>query len=118
MIFIFNIYQSPKCSIECTKMKTFNSIFFITNVRINRENCCRFFLCESHISHISRRKAPQGLSGKAFASHAGDRGSIPGRNRQVVTAPMPTARQQIWCQRSSEITIKKESPVTFTDQWL
>ena len=51
------------------------------------------FFCESH---ISSRKAPQGLSGKAFASHAGDNGSIPGRNRQVVTAPMPTARQQIF----------------------
>ena len=35
-----------------------------------------------------------------FASHAGDRGSIPGRDRptslkQVVTAPLPNPRQQV-----------------------
>ena len=40
------------------------------------------------------------LGCKAFTSHAGDRGSIPGRNRpkllkQVVTDPMPSVRLQV-----------------------
>ena len=44
-------------------------------------------------------KPPRWLSGRAFASCAGDRGLIPGRDRpkslkQVVTAPLPNARQQ------------------------
>ena len=40
------------------------------------------------------------FSGRAFASHDGDQGSIPGRDRpksleKVVTAPLPSARQQV-----------------------
>ena len=45
-----------------------------------------------YVSLISQ--AGKRLRGLVVNSHAGDRGSIPGRNRQVVTAPMPTARQQ------------------------
>ena len=46
-------------------------------------------------------------SGRAFASHVGDRGSIPGRDRpkllkQVVTAPLPSALGV--CQGSSELS--------------
>ena len=40
----------------------------------------------------------QWLCEKAFLSHAEDRGSIPGRDRsvkQIVTAPLPNARQQV-----------------------
>ena len=38
---------------------------------------------------------------KALASNAGEQGSIPGRDKpksvkQVVTAPLPNARQQVW----------------------
>ena len=38
--------------------------------------------------------------GRAFALYAGDRGSIPGRTipkslKQVMTAPLPYARQQV-----------------------
>ena len=45
-------------------------------------------------------KPPRWLSGRAFASHAGDRGSIPGRVRpkllkQVLTALLPSARQRV-----------------------
>ena len=41
---------------------------------------------------------------RAFASHAGDRGSIPSRDRpkslkQVVTAPLPNAWQPVWVSR-------------------
>ena len=41
---------------------------------------------------------------RAFASHAGDRGSIPGRDKpkslkQVVTAPLPNAWQPVWVSR-------------------
>ena len=40
------------------------------------------------------------ISGTALASHAGDRDSIPGRERlksykKVVTAPLPNGRQQV-----------------------
>ena len=40
------------------------------------------------------------LSGKAFASHTGDWGSIPGRDRSVikagtVTGPLSSARQRV-----------------------
>ena len=43
-------------------------------------------------------------SGSAFASQAGDQCSIPGRDRpkcikQVVIAPLPNARQQVWVSR-------------------
>ena len=45
-------------------------------------------------------QSPRWFSGSAFASHAGVRGSIPGRNRpnslkQVVSTPTPSARQQV-----------------------
>ena len=40
------------------------------------------------------------LNGRTFASHAGDWGSMPGRDRpkslkQVVTVPLTSARQQV-----------------------
>ena len=43
---------------------------------------------------------PQWHSGRTFVSLAGDRGSIPGRDipktlKQVVTAPLPNARQPV-----------------------
>ena len=43
---------------------------------------------------------PQWCSGRAYASHAGDRGLILGWDRpeslkQEVTAPLPNARQQV-----------------------
>ena len=45
---------------------------------------------------------PRWRNVRAFASHAGDRGSIPGRDRpnslkQVVTAPLPNTWQQTVC---------------------
>ena len=46
-------------------------------------------------------------SGRAFTSHAGDRCSIPGRDRpkslkQVVTVQLTNARQQVWVSRVLE----------------
>ena len=43
---------------------------------------------------------PRWRRGRALASHAGERGSIPGRDKpkslkQVVTAPLPNARQKV-----------------------
>ena len=50
--------------------------------------------------HFTKIKPPQWLKGRAFASFAGNRGSIPGRDRpkslkQVVTAALPNARQEM-----------------------
>ena len=47
---------------------------------------------------------PRWISGRAFASHTRDPGSIPSRDmlkslKQVVTAPLPSARQQMWVSR-------------------
>ena len=56
-------------------------------------------------SHTIRPfRPPRWRRGKAFASHAVDRGSIPGRERpnslkQVVIAPLPNARQQVLVSR-------------------
>ena len=49
-------------------------------------------------------KPPRWRKGRSFASHTGDRGSIPGRDKpkslkQVMTAPLPNARQQVWVSR-------------------
>ena len=52
---------------------------------------------------------PRRRRGREFASHAGDRGSIP-RSRRVWTAPLPSARQQVWVSR--EMTIIKRRPVS------
>ena len=46
------------------------------------------------------RKSQRWLSGRAFSSHAENRGSIPGRNKpkslkQKVIAPLPSARRQV-----------------------
>ena len=43
---------------------------------------------------------PNATHDRAFVSHAGDQGSIPGRDipeslKQVVTAPLPNARPQV-----------------------
>ena len=51
-------------------------------------------------SHLQMLLPPRSRRGRAFALHAGDRGSIPGRDnmsrkKQVVTAPLPNARQQV-----------------------
>ena len=43
---------------------------------------------------------PRWRSGRAFASHGGNQYSISGRDRpQVVTAPLPKGRQQVWVSR-------------------
>ena len=49
-------------------------------------------------------KLPRWRRGRSFASHVGDLGSIPGRDqpkslKQVVTAPLPNARQQMCVSR-------------------
>ena len=46
-------------------------------------------------------------SGRVFALHVGDRDSIPGRDRpksfkEVIKAPLPSARQQVWVSRVLE----------------
>ena len=53
----------------------------------------------------------------AIASHAGDRGSIPGRYRpkslkQGVTAPLPNALQQMWVSRVLEDDYYKWMPLS------
>ena len=64
---------------------------------------CSLFL--SFIMNVSRCSCPsQWLSGRAFGSHAKDQDSIPGRDRskllkQVVTAQLPNAQQQMWVSR-------------------
>ena len=53
-----------------------------------------------YVVSLKLKVPPRWLTGRAFASHAGDRGSIPGRNRptslkQAVTDPLPNAWQLV-----------------------
>ena len=62
--------------------------------------------CKSWPFHDTRVQwgTPRWRSGRTFASHAGDLGSIFGRDvsnslKQVMTVPLPNARQQVWVSR-------------------
>ena len=63
---------------------------------LQRDNRRRGLVVDLIYSYLQR----DNRSGREFAPHVGDRGSIPGREmpkslKQVVTAPLPNARQQV-----------------------
>ena len=85
--------------VKCSPLKSHT--FPIKRKRTKKTNLQRdnhYHNC--HYIAVFILQSPRWLSGRAFASHAGDRGSIPGRNRpkslkQAVSTPMLSARQQV-----------------------
>ena len=91
-------------------LKRFSFVLYSFNVNI--------FIIYSKLCHSNKAYGPpRWRSGRAFASHAGGRVSIPGRDRpkslkQVVKAPCQTLGNRWECHGSSELTIIKVRPAS------
>ena len=81
-----------------------------------------FFVAIHVILFIFSSTTLRWLIGRGFASHAGDGISIPGSDRhkllkQVVTAPLPNALQQVWVSQVLEEEHDKRMPCVPVVVW-